>query len=158
MYDEAPARPAASAGASSWAGRRVSALTECCLLRFHLYVAVVDRPEVGNEARQLYHRIGRALRDGGGRGDVGDPANIDEPVGEFIRLGASTVACSVTSASIFPNSVLPKPLFRRLIGSPAVDQPRYAEAIDEYAKTRGPKRFLEPEPVNASETPALRVY
>src|SRR5688572_20324041 len=33
--------------------------------------------------------------------------------------------------------------FRRLIGSLAVDQPRYAEAIHEHAKTRGPERFLE---------------
>src|ERR1700730_225290 len=34
-------------------------------------------------------------------------------------------------------------LFRRLIGSLAVEQPRYPEAIDKHAKTRGPERFLE---------------
>src|ERR1043166_4592918 len=33
--------------------------------------------------------------------------------------------------------------FRRLIGSFAVDQPRYAEAIDDHAKTCGPERFFE---------------
>src|ERR1700730_11407603 len=34
-------------------------------------------------------------------------------------------------------------LFRRLIGSFAVDQPRYPEPIDEHAKTLGPERLLE---------------
>jgi hypothetical protein len=33
--------------------------------------------------------------------------------------------------------------FRRSIGSAAVDHPRYAEAIDEHAKTHGPERFLD---------------
>src|SRR5262249_8077985 len=39
--------------------------------------------------------------------------------------------------------VAPASSFRRLIGSFAIDQPRYAEAINEHAKTRGPERFLE---------------
>jgi hypothetical protein len=32
---------------------------------------------------------------------------------------------------------------RRLIGSFAVDQPRYPEPIDKHAKTRGPERLFE---------------
>ena len=34
-------------------------------------------------------------------------------------------------------------LICRIVRSVAVVQPLYAEAIDEYAETRGPKRFLE---------------
>jgi hypothetical protein len=39
--------------------------------------------------------------------------------------------------------ILRSSALRRLIGSLAVDQPAYAEAIDEHPKTRGPERFLE---------------
>src|SRR5262245_14674803 len=47
------------------------------------------------------------------------------------------------SPQVFGSLVVTASSFRRLVGSLAVDQPRYAEAINEHAKSGCPERFLE---------------